>query len=71
MKSGGKFFLLLKGPVYTNMFSSNLNDCIASTHHFRIAFILLSLETVREREFSKMHWMSLKDNAWKVTTARP
>ena len=28
------------------MFSLNLNDYIASTHHFRIVFILFSLETV-------------------------
>ena len=28
------------------MFSSNRNDCIASTHNFRIVFMLFFLETV-------------------------
>ena len=45
------------------MFSSNLNNCIASTHHFRIVFILFSWSL-----FPKMHWMSLKGNALKVMT---
>ena len=58
MKSGVKFFLLL-----TNMFSSNRNDCIASTHNFRIVFILFSLETVSKNALDE-----LKGNALKVTT---
>ena len=45
------------------MFSSNHNDCIASTHNFRIVFILFLWSL-----FPKMHWTSLKGNALKVMT---
>ena len=53
MKSGAKFFVALLGPVYTDVFNFfwNLNDCIASTHHFCI--VLFSLKTAFKNALDK------------------